>query len=183
MVTLSSHGGSPSSNDGMLPLIGLNLTICCQNVVKIPFFHWSMTTWSPSTSNIMSWDRWMVSMPSKAIIQVNEGRGRLSNTYQSASKGNDFLVHGTILQCTCPSGKVLKNNKYALHGLTSHKDRSMKITSNNQINQTCASNPPLPGQMLKHIMQFNKPGLKRVSGCPIGPILLKFGMFPRWRPI
>jgi hypothetical protein len=54
----------------------------------------------------------------------------------------------------------------------------MSITSNNQITQTCASNPPLPRQMLKDVMQFNKSGLEKVSGCPIGLILLKFGVFP-----
>jgi hypothetical protein len=56
---------------------------------------------------------------------------------------------------------------------------AMTITSNNQITQTCASNPPLPKQMLKDVMQFKNLGLERVSGCPIGLILLKFGVFPR----
>jgi hypothetical protein len=54
----------------------------------------------------------------------------------------------------------------------------MSIMSNNQITQTCASNPPLPRQMLKDVMQFNKSGLERVSGCPIGIILLNFWVFP-----
>jgi hypothetical protein len=48
----------------------------------------------------------------------------------------------------------------------------MSITSNNQITQTCASNPPLPSQMLKDVMQFNKLGLEKVSRCPI------LGCFP-----
>jgi hypothetical protein len=56
---------------------------------------------------------------------------------------------------------------------------AMSITSSNQITQTCASNPLLPRQMLKDVMQFNKPILERVSGCPIGLILLKFGVFPK----
>jgi hypothetical protein len=54
----------------------------------------------------------------------------------------------------------------------------MSITSNNQVTQTCASNPPFPRQMLKDVMLFNKPGLERVSGCPIGLILLRCGVFP-----
>ena len=33
--------------------------------------------------------------------------------------------------------------------------------------------------MLKDIMQFNKLGLEKVSGCPIGLTSLKFGMFAR----
>jgi hypothetical protein len=53
----------------------------------------------------------------------------------------------------------------------------MPITSNNQITQTCASNTPLPRQMLKNIMHFNKSGLEKVLGCPIGIILLKFEVF------
>jgi hypothetical protein len=55
----------------------------------------------------------------------------------------------------------------------------MSITYNNQITQTCASNPPLPRQILKDVMQFNNSGLEKVLGCPIGLILLKFGVFPR----
>jgi hypothetical protein len=55
----------------------------------------------------------------------------------------------------------------------------MKITSNNQITQTCASNRPLPRQMLKDVMQFNNSGLESVSRCPIRLILLKFRVFPR----
>jgi hypothetical protein len=53
----------------------------------------------------------------------------------------------------------------------------MSITSNNQITQTCASNPPLPRQMLKDVMQFNKSGLERVSECPIGIISSSLGCF------
>jgi hypothetical protein len=53
----------------------------------------------------------------------------------------------------------------------------MPITYNNQITQTCASNPPLPRQMLKYVMQFNKSGLEEILGCPIGLILLNFGVF------
>jgi hypothetical protein len=55
----------------------------------------------------------------------------------------------------------------------------MSITSNNQITQTCASNPPSPRQMLKDVIHFNKSGLGKVSECPIGLILLKFGVFPK----
>jgi hypothetical protein len=55
----------------------------------------------------------------------------------------------------------------------------MPIISNNQITQTCALNPPLLRQIIKDIMQINKPGLERVSRYPIGIILLKFGVFPR----
>jgi hypothetical protein len=54
----------------------------------------------------------------------------------------------------------------------------MSITSNNQVTQTCASNPSFPEQVLKDIMLFNKLGLERLSGCPIGLIILKFRVFP-----
>jgi hypothetical protein len=40
--------------------------------------------------------------------------------------------------------------------------------------------PLNPKQMLKDVMQFDKLGLERVSGCPIGLIHLKFGVFLRW---
>jgi hypothetical protein len=53
----------------------------------------------------------------------------------------------------------------------------MSITSNNQVTQTCASNPPLPRKLLKCVMLFNNLGLDRVSGCPIGLILLRCGVF------
>jgi hypothetical protein len=35
-----------------------------------------------------------------------------------------------------------------------------------------------PRQVLKDIMLFDKPGLERVPGHPIGPILLRCGVFP-----
>jgi hypothetical protein len=38
--------------------------------------------------------------------------------------------------------------------------------------------PPFPRQVLKDVMLFYKPGLERVSGRPIGIILLRCGMFP-----
>jgi hypothetical protein len=34
--------------------------------------------------------------------------------------------------------------------------------------------------MLKDIMQFDKLGLEKVLGCPIGITSLKFGVFHRW---
>jgi hypothetical protein len=40
--------------------------------------------------------------------------------------------------------------------------------------------PLNPKQILKDVMQFDKSGLERVSGCPIGQTFLKFGVFPQW---
>jgi hypothetical protein len=40
--------------------------------------------------------------------------------------------------------------------------------------------PLNPKQMLKDIIQFDKLGLERVLGCPIGLTSLKFGVFPMW---
>jgi hypothetical protein len=54
----------------------------------------------------------------------------------------------------------------------------MSIASNNQVTQTCALNPTFPRKVLKDVMLYNKPGLERVSGCPIGIILLRRGVFP-----
>jgi hypothetical protein len=54
--------------------------------------------------------------------------------------------------------KFYNNKKYALNGII-----AMSITSNNQITQTCASNPLEPRQMLKDFIQFNKSGLEKVS--------------------
>jgi hypothetical protein len=38
--------------------------------------------------------------------------------------------------------------------------------------------PPFPRKVLKDVMIFYKPGLERVQGHPIGPILLRCGVFP-----
>jgi hypothetical protein len=38
--------------------------------------------------------------------------------------------------------------------------------------------PPFPIQVLKDVMLFYKSGLERVSGRPIGIILLRYGIFP-----
>ena len=38
--------------------------------------------------------------------------------------------------------------------------------------------PPFPRQVLKDVMLLYNPGLERVSGRPIGLILLRCGMFP-----
>jgi hypothetical protein len=38
--------------------------------------------------------------------------------------------------------------------------------------------PPFPRQVLKDVILFCKPGLERISGRPIGIILLRCGMFP-----
>jgi hypothetical protein len=76
-------------------------------------------------------------------------------------------------------------NKYALHGLISHRDQSNvnHISSSSYLNM--CMKPPLLGQVIKDVMLFYRPGLEGMLGRPIGIVLMGCGMFPgevKYRP-
>jgi hypothetical protein len=67
--------------------------------------------------------------------------------------------------------------RYALHGLTSHRDHSYvnHFYSSNLLNM-CIK-PPSLGQALKDIILIYKPSLEEALGHPIGLMLIGCGMF------
>jgi hypothetical protein len=79
---------------------------------------------------------------------------------------------------TCLSGMILHINRYALHGLISHRDHSNVNHIQSSILLNMCIKPLLPSQVLKDITQICKPSLEEVTGRPIGLMLTGCGMFP-----
>jgi hypothetical protein len=73
---------------------------------------------------------------------------------------------------------ILHINKYALHGLISHKDHSNVNHIQSSILLNMCIKPLLPSQVLKDIIQICKPSLLEVTERPIGQMLTGCGMFP-----
>jgi hypothetical protein len=69
---------------------------------------------------------------------------------------------------TCPSGMILHINRYALHGLISHRDHSNVNHIQSSILLNMCIKPFLPSQVLKDIIQICKASLEEVTGRPIG---------------
>ena len=69
---------------------------------------------------------------------------------------------------TCPSGMILHINRYALHGLISHRDHSNANHIQSSILLNMCIKPLLPSQVLKDITQICKASLEEVIGRPIG---------------
>ena len=81
------------------------------------------------------------------------------------------------VQCgTCSSGMILHINKYALHGLISHRDNSNFNHIQSSLNM-CIK-PLLPSQVLKDIIQICNTSLEEVTRRPIGLVSTGKGMFP-----
>jgi hypothetical protein len=79
---------------------------------------------------------------------------------------------------TCPSGMILHINRYALHGLISHRDHSNVNHIQSSILLNMCIKPLLPSQVLKDIIQICKASLEEVTGRPIGLVSTGKGMFP-----
>jgi hypothetical protein len=79
---------------------------------------------------------------------------------------------------TCLSGMILHINRYALHGLISHRDHSNVNHIQSSILLNMCIKPLLPSQMLKDIIQICKAYLEEVTGRPIGIVSTRKGMFP-----
>jgi hypothetical protein len=80
--------------------------------------------------------------------------------------------------CTYPSGMILHINRYALHGLISHKDHSNVNHIQSSILLNMCIKPLLLSQVLKDIILICKPSLEEETGRPIGLLLIGCGMFP-----
>jgi hypothetical protein len=68
---------------------------------------------------------------------------------------------------TCLSGMILHINRYALHGLISHRDHSNVNHIQSSIISNMCIKPFLPSQVLKDIIQICKASLEEVSGHPL----------------
>ena len=73
---------------------------------------------------------------------------------------------------------ILHINRYALHGLISHRDHSNVNHIQSSILLNMCIIPFLPSQVLKDIIQICKESLEEVTGCPIGLVSTGNGMFP-----
>jgi hypothetical protein len=78
---------------------------------------------------------------------------------------------------TCPLGMILHINRYALHGLISHRDHSNVNHIQSSILLNMCIKPLLPSQVLKDIIQICKASLEEVTGRPIGLVSTGKGMF------
>jgi hypothetical protein len=78
---------------------------------------------------------------------------------------------------TCPLCMILHINKYALHGLISHRDHSNVNHSQPSILLNMCIKPFLPSQVFKDIIQICKASLEEVTGRPIGLVSTGKGMF------
>ena len=79
---------------------------------------------------------------------------------------------------TCLSDMVLHINRYALHGLISHRDHSNVNHIQSSILLNMCIKPFLPSQVFKDIIQICKASLEEVTGCPIGLVSTGKWMFP-----
>jgi hypothetical protein len=79
---------------------------------------------------------------------------------------------------TCSSSMILHINRYALHGLTSHRDHSNVNHIQSSILLNMCIKPLLPSQVLKDIIQICKASLEEVTGRPIGLVSIGNGLFP-----
>jgi hypothetical protein len=68
-------------------------------------------------------------------------------------------------------------NRHALHGLISHMDHSNANYIQSLILLNMCIKPLLPSQVLKDIIQICKASLEEVTGCPIGLVSTRNGMF------
>jgi hypothetical protein len=82
------------------------------------------------------------------------------------------IQHGT-----CPLGMILHIHKYALHGIISHRDHSMSITSNHQYLLNMCIKPLYPGLVLKDIIKVYNTSLGKVTRRPIGLEYTGKGLF------
>jgi hypothetical protein len=78
---------------------------------------------------------------------------------------------------TYSSGMILHINRYALHGLTSHRDHSNVNHIQSSILLNMCIKPLLPSQVLKDIIQIFKESLEELTGHPIGLVPTGNGMF------
>jgi hypothetical protein len=78
---------------------------------------------------------------------------------------------------TCLSGMILHINRYALHGLISHRDHSNVNHIQSSILLNMCIKPLLLSQVLKDIIQIYKASLEEVTGRPIGLVFTRCGKF------
>jgi hypothetical protein len=89
-----------------------------------------------------------------------------------------FISPCVPIQCgTCPLVMILHINRYALHGLISHRHHSNVNHIQSSILLNMCIKPLLLSQMLKDITQICKPSLEKVTGRPIGLVFTGCGMF------
>jgi hypothetical protein len=77
---------------------------------------------------------------------------------------------------TCLSDMILHINKYALHGLISHRNYSNVNHLQSSILLNMCIKPFLLRQTLKDIIQICNPSLEEVTGHPIGLVFIGCGM-------
>jgi hypothetical protein len=73
---------------------------------------------------------------------------------------------------------ILHINRYALHGLISHRDHSNVNHIQSSILLSMCIKSLLPSQVLKDIIQICKASLEEVTGRLIGLVSTENGMFP-----
>ena len=84
----------------------------------------------------------------------------------------------TVQYGTYLSGMILHINRYALHGLISHRDHSNVNHIQSSILLNMCIKPLLPSQVFKDIIQIYKASLEEVTGHPIGLVSTRKGIFP-----
>jgi hypothetical protein len=80
---------------------------------------------------------------------------------------------------TCPLGMIMHINRYALHGLISHRDHSNVNHIQSSILLNICIKSLLLSQVIKEIIEICKTSLEEVIGRPIGLVFIGCGMFPR----